>query len=84
MSNVMQLPGAPTPETDPVPETVELIERMLEKAKSGEIRSVAVAYTLEGRGTITNWHNNGEFYVLMSSVAVLHHEMLHAGVIIEN
>lgn len=61
-----------------MPETVELIEKMLELAKKGDIRSVAVAYTLDGRGTITNWHNNNEFYVLMASVSVLHHEMLNA------
>lgn len=55
MSNVKQLPGAPTPVSEPVPETVELIERLLERAKAGDIRSVAVAYTLNGgRGTITN------------------------------
>lgn len=84
MSNVKQLPGAPTPDNAPVPETVALIEKMLDLAKKGDIRSVAVAYTLDGRGTITNWHNNNEFYVLMSSVAVLHHEMLNATKEIEN
>ncbi len=84
MSNVKQLPGAPTPDNAPVPEIVELIEKMLELAKKGDIRSVAVAYTLDGRGCITNWHNNGEFYVLMSSVAVLHYEMLKGTIEIEN
>lgn len=75
MTNVTKLPGAPTPEGQPVQETIELIESLLEKAKTGELRSIAVAYTDDSPAIMTVWSSNREFYKLFGGVAQLMHEM---------
>lgn len=39
----------------PVPEVVAALETMLQRAKSGELRAVAIAGVTTGRGTSTGW-----------------------------
>lgn len=75
MTNVTKLPGAPTPDVDPVTDTVELLEKLLAKAKTGELRSVAVAYTDCTASVMTVWNSNREFYKLLGGVTQLIHEM---------
>jgi hypothetical protein len=53
MSNVKQLPGAPTPQNQPVAEVVEALKRALARAESGELRSVAITSIL-ANGDV--WH----------------------------
>lgn len=76
MSNIHQLPGVAINEADPVQGSIELLERLLAMAKDGTLRSVAVAFTKNERGIVTDWHNNDEFFTLIGGVAWLQQRML--------
>ena len=69
--SVEKLPGAPDPINVPVQSTVELLEELLVKAKQGDVRSIAIAYTDAAGGCQTRWINNHEFYKLMGCVSQL-------------
>lgn len=75
MSNVKQLPGAPDPETIPVQKTIEMLEHLLERAKRGDVRSLAVVYTDGGKKVVTDWHNNGQYMTLVGGVSWLINRM---------
>ena len=55
--------------------TVELIEEMLAKAKSGEIRSIAVAAIKANGNATTRWSHESEFIALTGAVSWLLHRM---------
>lgn len=78
MSNIHKLPGAEALPLEPVPETIQVLERMLERAKAGEVRSVAMVATRGNRDVVTDWSNNNEFFALMGGVDWLKHRMLCA------
>lgn len=73
---VVALPGAPVPGYQVVPETVEILRGMLALAERGEVRSLAIAYTDADRKVVTNWHNNGEYFLMIGGVAWLQQRML--------
>lgn len=75
MSNILLLPGAPTPEQEPVKGTIELLEKLLESARRGEVRSIAVAWTENCSTASTDWFNNHEHYKLQGAVAQLLHDL---------
>lgn len=74
-SNVKILPGAPQPEGSPVPNTIALLEELLEAAKRGDVRSVAVAWTDNTPEVLTATAHNNEHYKLQGAVAQLLHRM---------
>lgn len=75
MSNIRQMPGAPLPEGSVIPQTVALLEELLEKARTGEVKSVAMAY-IDGAGDVsTRWAHNKEWWALQGAVAQLLHRM---------
>lgn len=76
-SNVRRLPGAPVPENETVAKTVEMLEEMLVQAKRGEVRSIAMAWTDKNRKVLRQWHNNGEYMILVGGVSWLLHDMNH-------
>lgn len=67
--------GDMTPPDTAVPETVALLERMLARAKSGELRSVAVAGVKANGGAVTEWNHEAQFFALAGSVAWLQHRL---------
>lgn len=79
--NVVFLPGVNievTPEepgeTEPNPRIVELLEKTLEEAKSGEVRDIAIAgvsQTKEGPVLFYRWYGEEEYGSLAGSVAGL-------------
>lgn len=75
MSNVSALPGVPTPEGEVVQCVVELLEELLEKAKAGEITSVAVAWTNHTDNCYTKWAHNYQWWKLVGCVSQLTYRM---------
>jgi hypothetical protein len=75
MTNIQKFPGAPDHQCEPVQNSIDLLEELLAKAKSGELRSVAVAYTEEGDGVHSCWSNNHELYKLAGVVGQLLHNL---------
>lgn len=75
MSNVRQMPGSPLPTGSIVPQTVDLLEELLAKAKAGEIQSVAVAWTNGGGDVYSKWAHNKEWWVLVGAATQLVHRM---------
>lgn len=61
---------------DPVPKVVELLEDLLEKAKSGEIRSFGFVTTDADRNVQTGWHHQHELFTLIGGVSWLHTRLL--------
>lgn len=73
-NRVASLFGGPAP-ADPVPEIIAMCERLLERAKSGDLR--ALAYAAASRtagGTIGHgWEvTGGEWFALAAAVLALH------------
>lgn len=75
MSNVRQMPGAPLPEGEPVPVTIEILEELLAMARKGDVRSVAIAWTDNTPVVFTKWAHNHEYFKLQGAVAQLLHRM---------
>ncbi len=75
MENVVVMPGSPIPVGVVVPETVALLEEILEKAMRGEVSSVALTYTDATSTIYTRWESNREFFKLQGAVAQLLHNM---------
>lgn len=76
MSNIHVMPGGTIPPGEPVKGTVELLENLLAKAKSGELRAVAVSYMLGERRVVTDWHSATDYFALIGGVGWLHQRML--------
>ena len=73
-NRVAALFGGPAP-ADPVPDIVSLCERMLERAKTGELRALAFAtVTRDAGGRIgSGWERaDGERFNLAAAVMALH------------
>lgn len=74
MTNIASLNGLAPPDQS-VPETIRLLEEMLEKARSGEIRSVAVV-TVKANGNVTScWHSEDQFHTLLGALSWISHRM---------
>jgi hypothetical protein len=78
MSNIRNLPGASLPMGEPAPDTIKLLEELLERARSGDLRSIAVAYTVGDHAMRTDWNNEHEFMELIGGVAWLQSRMVDA------
>lgn len=76
MSNIHVMPGGTVPPGEPVKAAVELLENLLVKAKSGELRAVAVSYMLGERRIVTDWHSDTDYFALIGGVGWLHQRML--------
>jgi len=62
------------PPGQPNPDMVETIERLLEDAKSGELRGFAYAAFKNGCLTVTGWEgSDGSRHPLSSAIAMLQH-----------
>lgn len=74
MSEVIGFKGA-VPQGQAVPEIVELLEGLLERARSGEIHALAYAAARgEGDGFSSGWEgNSGTRDALGAALSFLHH-----------
>ena len=70
MSNVKSIHGSAIP-GQPVPEVVEMLEDMLEEARSGSLRSVAMVGVRESNEVLTYYHSEDNFFTLLGGVACL-------------
>ena len=68
---VVSLTGQHTPATEPVEDVVRKIEEFLVKAKSGEIRSVAIAAVTEDQRTLTVYDSENQIFQLMGAISYL-------------
>ena len=59
------------------PDLIETIERVLEKAKAGEVSSVAIAVVYRDGATSTTWSTPPSFATLLGAVAHLGFRMSH-------
>lgn len=57
--------------------TIDLLEQILEKAKQGEVISVAIATVNSGGYTANCWHNENQYSQLVGSVGILHVRLAH-------
>jgi hypothetical protein len=76
MSNVKVLPGSPTPDNEAVAETVSILRKALERAESGEIRSVALACILANGDVSTNSFCNDKTFTMLGAVEYLKARLL--------
>ncbi len=62
---------------EPVPEIVEMLEELLERAKAGDVRALAYA-TVESDMAFTDswWAENGTGFQLAAAAGVLHWKAL--------
>lgn len=67
--------GGITPPDQAVPETIKVLEDMLAKARSGEIRSVAVVGVKANENVISAWHSESQYYTLLGAASWLAHRM---------
>lgn len=79
MSKVVSLHGGPVAPMDPLEpdeEVIAVLEDLLERAKMGEISSIAYAYLLPEHAIGTGWAGadyGGEGIALGFAVSALHH-----------
>jgi hypothetical protein len=62
---------------EPVPHVVDFIERLLKRAKAGDVRAVAVAYVCGDGHIAEGWYRDSDVelaYRLHSAIACLMHE----------
>lgn len=78
---VVSLTGAHTPATEPVADVVRNIEEFLAEAKSGEIRSVAIAAVTEDERTLTVYDSENQIFQLLGALSYLETRI---GMAIEN
>lgn len=53
-----------TPPLDATPQVVDLLERMLERAKRGEVLGIAIVAEVQGRIVSTGYHVNDAFRMI--------------------
>ncbi len=75
MNNVKSLHGVAIP-GEPVPEVVSLLEDMLKEAKSGSLRSIAVAGIQANNHVVTAWHEEGNYFSLIGALAWLSQRLI--------
>lgn len=68
---VVSLTGAHTPATEPVADVVRKLEEMLVKAKTGEIRSVAIAAVTTEMRTLTVYDSENQIFQLLGAISYL-------------
>lgn len=61
-----------------VPGVVQLLEEILERAKAGEIRSIAIAGVTLARGSTTAWHHENDCFTLAGVVGSLNYRIQEA------
>lgn len=74
MEKVVAIGGC-TPPDQSVPETVRLLEDMLLKARSGEIRSVAIVGVKTNGHVVSAYHSEDQYYTLLGAASWLAHRM---------
>lgn len=68
----------PVPLMQPVPNVVEELELALAKAKTGELRTVAIAGRLQG-GDMFTAYDTDDLFILVAAVEILKFDLLNAG-----
>lgn len=69
MTKVSQLKPKPNDKV------VKLLEGFLERAKAGELRSIALV-GLNPEGSVSAWHHDNELQALLGAVLVVQHRIL--------
>lgn len=59
----------------PNDKVVELLENFLQRAKDGDLRSVALV-GLNQEGSVSAWHHNNELQTLLGAILVVQHRIL--------
>lgn len=67
--------GGLTPPDQAVPETIKIIESMLDKARSGEIRSIAIVGVKANQSVVSCWHSEEQFHTLLGAASWLSYRM---------
>lgn len=76
MSKVVSISGGPIPVEGPDPEVIAHIEDLMERARRGEIKEIAVAW-VSASGRIGNsWQGRTDGFVLMGAISMLNHDYL--------
>lgn len=70
MSNIKSIDGR-TVEGQPVARVVDLLEKALARAKTGELRSVAIAGVLGNHDATTAYEHEDHIFALLGSVSYL-------------
>lgn len=79
MTNVVTIRDDIDLKTEPVLHVIEYLERLLIRAKAGEIRAVGVAVVTEGKGLATGWEGaSGTRDSLGLCVGMLQHRYMAA------
>lgn len=69
-TNVSPFPGATSP-LQLVPEVVSQLEALLARAKTGEIREIAIAAVTDQKCISTAWHHENDYFRLVGAVSWL-------------
>lgn len=71
--------GGVVPGQDSVPDIIKILEETLEKARMGEVRSLALVWIDVGDGVHRNWNQGDKFNSqLLGSIADLQYQFLKA------
>jgi hypothetical protein len=77
MAKVVSLPGCEIRAHEPVGSIVELLEALLEKARNGEVRSLAYVWMDTGDNVNHNWYRGDRYNSqLLGSMAMMQHEFI--------
>ena len=71
MDNVKAIHGGITPKGQPVEQVVAVLEEALARAKSGELRSVALAGVCANHSVTTTWAHEDQIFALLGGLAYL-------------
>lgn len=77
MSNVFSIEGKPVEGATPNRETVEFLESLVERAKTGDIKAVAIAMITEADGAVTCYVSSNRKFSLIGAVSWLHQRLLN-------
>lgn len=71
MDKVKSIHGGITPAGKSVEKVIQVLEETLERAKSGEIRSVAIAGVCANHSVTTTWAHEDQIFALLGGLAYL-------------
>lgn len=84
MSNVTLLPGVGVKPTEPDERVISIIRGLLEKAESGEIRSIAAICTLNDGGRLSAFATRGiPCMEMLGGIHLLSHEYIEREKLLE-